>query len=222
MRLHASSHAVAMLAWFVCTALPAQDIKRYRTASAIVQFTLSGMQSGTETLWFDRHGMREAKLTQSVLTVAGHTVKTNRLTIFDNGTTITADLDRRTATKMPTPMFTDAVEAAKRQGGDMTDLGTAMIQRMGAVRTGTGTVAGKTCDVWEIKSLGSKSWLWNGITLRNDTNFAGQTMKTIATSVQENVTIPEDKFALPAGITATEGANPLDALRRAKEKRKGL
>jgi outer membrane lipoprotein-sorting protein len=219
--LHASSPAIAVLGLLVCAALPAQEIKRYKTASAIVQFTLSGAQTGTETLWFDRHGMREAKLTQTVLTVAGHTVKTNRLTILDGGTTTTADLDRKTATKMPTPMLNDLVEAAKKQGGDMTDLGTAMIQRMGAVKTGTDTVAGKPCDVWEIKSLGSKSWLWNGVTLRNETNFGGQSMKTIATSVQENVTIPEDKFALPAGITATEGANPLDALRKAREKMKG-
>ena len=198
--------------------LAAQEVKRYRVPSAIVQYTVTGMQNGTETLWFDQHGMREAKLTQTSLSVAGQTVKTHTLTIFDHGTTTTADLTRKTATKMPTPLWQQVVDSTKQQGGDMTELGLVMIQRSGAVKTGTGTVAGKPCDLWEMKALGSKTWVWNGVVLRQETSLAGQVMKTEATSVQENAAIPADKFTLPAGITATEGANPLDALRRAREK----
>lgn len=196
----------------------AQEIRRYKIASAIVSYTLSGSQTGTETIWFDRYGMREAKHTQSSLSVAGHTVKTNKLSILDGETTINADLDRKTATKMPTPQLKKLIEAAKRQGGDMTDLGTQMMQQMGAVKTGTGVIAGKPCDIWEIRTLGSKSWVWNGVTLKSETRLAGQTILIEATSVQENAAVPEDKFTLPPGISvATSTQDPLEALRKARE-----
>lgn len=217
---HTLLHAVPLFALLCTATLHAQDVRRYKVASAIIQYTMSGMQTGTETLWFDRHGMREAKLTQTTMSVAGMTVKTNSLTIFDNGTTTTVNLDLKTATRMPTPMYQDLVDATKSQGGDMTDLGMAMVKRTGAEKTGEGTVAGKPCEIWEIKSLGSKMWLWNGIVLRQETNLAGQSMKSEATAVQENVPIPEDKFAIPAGITATQGEDPRELLRKMKEKMK--
>lgn len=220
MKLHTLPTLAAALCVLFSPALFAQEMKRYKTASAIVQYTLSGAQSGTETLWFDRYGMREAKLTQTQLSVAGQTVKTNQLTIFESGTTTNVDLDRKTATKMPTPLWAEIVANAKKQGGDLSDLGMMTIKRSGAVKTGDEPVAGKPCEIWEIKSLGSKMWVWNGVVLRQETKLAGMAMKTEATSVQENAAIPGDKFAVPAGITPVESANPLDALRKAREKMK--
>lgn len=206
-------------ALFIPACGKSQDIRRYKIQSAIVSFTLSGTQSGTETLWFDRYGNREAKLTQSSMTVVGQTIKTNKLVITDLESIITVDLDNKTATKMPLPKMTaNLIESVKKKGGDMTDLGTEMIRQMGAVKTGTETVAGKPCDVWEIKNLGSKSWVWNGVTLKNETRFGGQSMKQEAASVQENATVPDDKFAVPAGISITEAADPLEALRKARAK----
>jgi len=218
-------HAAALAAMlFSCGLLPgnpaSEDLKRYKIASAIVDYTVSGSQSGTETLVFDQFGMREAKRSETVIRVAGQTIETRTLTIFDHGSTTTVDLVRRTATKIPTPMWSEIVEATKREGGDMTDLGTAMIRRMGAEKIGEESVAGKPCVVWRIQSLGSKSWVWNGIVLRQETSLAGQTIRIEATSVKENAAIPEERFALPPGITATEGANPIDALRQLREKMK--
>lgn len=199
----------------------AQGVRRYKIPSAIISYTLSGTQTGTETLWFDRYGMREAKLTQSAISVAGHVVKTHTLTILDGETTTVADLEQKTATKTPTAMLKNLTQAAKSQGGDMTDLGAQMMQQMGGVKTGTGTVAGKPCDIWEMRTLGSKSWVWGGVTLKSETTLAGQTIIIEATSVQENASVPEEKFKLPADITPTAGAeNPLEALRKAREKMK--
>lgn len=195
-----------------------QDFRRYKMRAAIVEYKMSGMQSGTETLYFDRYGMREAKYTQTEIKAGTIVVKQNRMTLLDGEWTYNVDLDTKTGTKIPTPFMKELTGAAKREGKDATEIGEEMLARMGGRKIGTETVLGKPCDVWEIKNLNAKSWVWQGVTLKTVVNMMGQMMTTEAVRLQDNASIPEEKLTLPKDVKITEGANPMDMLKNLRKK----
>jgi len=195
-----------------------QELRRYKIRSGIVEYKMSGMQTGTETIYFDRWGMREAKYTQTEIKVANMSVKQNQLTLLDGEWTYTVDLDKKTGTKMPTPLWKELTAAAKREGKDATAIGEEMLTRMGGRKIGTEAMLGKSCDVWEIKSMNAKSWIWQGVTLKTEVKMMGKMMTTEAVRLQDNVNVPEEKLTLPKNVKINEGANPLDVLKNLKKK----
>ncbi len=44
------------------------------------------------------------------------------------------------------------------------------------------------------------AWIWKGIALKKDKDIAATGVLTVATEVQENISIPEDKFTIPPDI----------------------
>lgn len=195
-----------------------QELRRYKTRAAIVEYKMSGMQTGTETLYFDRWGMREAKYTQTEIKAGTIVVKQNRITLLDGEWTYNVDLDSKTGTKIPTPLLKELTGAAKREDKDATEIGEEMMTRMGGRKIGTETVLGKPCDVWEIKNMNTKSWVWQGVTLKSIVNMMGKTQTTEATRLQDNVNIPEGKLTLPPNVKITEGADPMDMLKNLRKK----
>lgn len=195
-----------------------QDLRRYKIRSGIIEYKMSGMQTGTETIYFDRWGMREAKYTQTEIKVGTISVKQNQLTLLDGEWTYGVDLDKKTGTKMPTPLMKELAGAAKREGKDATEIGEDMLTRMGGRKIGTETLLGKTCEVWEIKNMNAKSWIWQGVTLKTEVNMMGKVTTTEAVRLQDNVNIPEEKLTLSKDVKITEGVNPMDALKNLKKK----
>ena len=190
---------------------PASNIKRYQINSAVVEFALAGAQNGTETLYFTDYGVREAKYTTSEIKLAGITQKTNKVTILEREMIYSIDLDKRTGTKMKNPMYEKFV------GKDATEVGEKMMKSMGAQKTGTEVILDKTCDVWEVKNLGSKTWIWNGIPLKTETKMMGMQMAITATQIEAEANIPKEKFEIPAGVKMTEalqGPKMLDAMKK--------
>ena len=179
--------------------------KRYLVESGIVEYEMSGMQHGTETIYFDRWGWREAKYTNSEMSVGGISRKENRFTIMDGEWIYNVDLEHRTATKTKNPMLAQFIEAAKKRDKSLTELGEEMTRNMGGEKAGADTVAGQPCDVWVNKKLGSKSCVWNGVTLRTEVNMGGMLMTSTATRFQANATIPADKITIPGDVKVTEG-----------------
>jgi hypothetical protein len=195
-----------------------QDFRRYKIRSGIIEYKMSGMQTGTETIYFDRWGIREAKYTQIEIKVGNMSVKQNRLTLLDGEWTYGVDLDTKTGTKTPTPLMKELTGAAKREGKDATEIGEEMLAGMGGRKIGMETLLGKSCDVWEIKSLNAKSWIWQGMTLKTEVNMMGKVTTTEVVRLQDNVNVPEEKLTLPKDVKINEGANPMDVLKNLKKK----
>jgi hypothetical protein len=186
-----------------------QEAKRYKIKSGIIEYKITGMQSGTEILYFDDWGRKEAKYTNTEISVMNIKQKQNQLGILDGNITYTIDLDRKTGTKMDTPLMGDLSRGAKRQGKDMTDVGMEMLKQMGGEKVGEEKVAGYLCEVYEIKKMSSKTWVHNGVTLKMESNMVGMQRNQEATRVQLNVPIPQDKLRIPSDVTITEMPNPL-------------
>lgn len=178
------------------------DMKRYQIESGVVEFKLTGAQKGTEIIYFDRWGMREVKYTKSELNIMGTKQVTNRLTLMDGDWITTVDLEKKTGTKMKNTILKSMME--KMKGKDVTAIAEQMLKQMGGKKIGIEQVAGKTCDVWEVEKLGSKSWVWKSIALKTQVKMMGMEMGSVATKMQEGGSIPQDKFVIPAGVKITE------------------
>ena len=107
--------------------------KRYLVESGIVEYEMSGMQHGTETIYFDRWGWREAKYTNSEISIGGISRKENKFTIMDGEWIYNIDLEHRTATKTKNPMLAQFIEAAKKKDQSLAELGEEMMRNMGGM-----------------------------------------------------------------------------------------
>ncbi len=89
--------------------------KRYQVESGIVEYEMSGMQKGTETVYFDRWGWREAKYTNTELSIAGLSRKETKLSIMDGDWIYNIDLESRTGTKIKNTVLSQFIEAARKK-----------------------------------------------------------------------------------------------------------
>jgi hypothetical protein len=191
-------------------------VKRYQIKSGVVEYTLSGTRKGTESIYFDNWGMREAKYTKAELSVAGFSQKQNTLTLLDGNFTYNIDLDKRTGTKMETPLLKELAANNK----DLTEAGEKMMKSMGGVKIGTEVVLGKTCDVWEIKNMQSKTWVWKNVPLKTHVSMPSMEMTIIATKFEEGVAIPADKLTIPSDVKINDAGNVQKMLEGLKAKKK--
>ena len=137
------------------------SLRRYRVESGIVELSLTGVQVGTETIYFDKWGMREAKYTKSEITRDGVTRKIDRLILLNGEWMYNIDLIKRTGKRMPGSIMTEALERSGAK--DLVDVVEASMKEMGGVKTGTEEVAGRTCDVWKIEKMNATNWVWDGL-----------------------------------------------------------
>ena len=192
-----------------------QELHRYKVRSAIVNYKVTGMQEGTETLYFDRWGMREARYTETEIKMMGMGVKTHNLTLLDGEFTYAVDLIKKTGTKAKTPMMEALMRKAESENRDLTDVCRDMMVQMGGKVVGEEEILGKNCQIWEIGNMKTKTWIWNGIALKSETSMMG-TQTSEATSIEIDVDIPEDKLTLPSDISMSDIGNPMDMIKNMK------
>ncbi len=214
-RIATSKAALATLATFVfCGSIlalqTAAKLKRYNQKSGTIEYQITGsMMSGTETLYFDDFGAREAKFTNTEVKMGSFSQKTNNATYLEGSTIYTVDLNTNTGTKIENSIMKNL------EGKDVQDAGKQMLKDMGGKQIGTETFLGKNCEVWEIKSLGSKTWIWNGVPLKTEVNMMGQQVTYTATKISD--TADPKKLQRPINIKYTEGEDPLKMLEQLRK-----
>lgn len=176
----------------------AQSLKRYNVQSGIIEYELAGAQTGKETIYFTDWGMKEAKITKSEMSYGGFAQQLHTAVIIDGDFVYTLDFASRTGTKSINPILLMVGD----ENVDLIALGELMMSQMGGEKIGQETVLGKSCDVWEIKQLGSKTWVWNGVTLKTKVDL-GMQMNSIAVSISET-DVPDEKFEIPSDFVIQE------------------
>jgi hypothetical protein len=167
--------------------------KRYpELKSAIIKYNVSGMDTGTEVVYIDDWGRREAIYRKVTTMMMGIKLERNYMTLItDNGKWIyNVDFNTRTAVKMNNARYKALT------GNSSTNMG----EVIGARKIGTEEVAGRVCEVWKKGYPYSMAWIWKGIALKKDREVADTGVLTVATEAQENISIPEDKFTIPPDI----------------------
>jgi hypothetical protein len=160
--------------------------------SAVITYKVSGMNNGTETVYIDDWGRREAIYKKFTTKMMGIDIERNFMTLItENGKWVyNIDFNSRTAIKMNNKGF----KALQGNSGSNMDVA------IGATKIGTEEILGKICDVWKKNYPYSMAWIWKGIALKKDHEVAAMGVLTEATEIRENVSIPEDKLTIPADV----------------------
>lgn len=194
-----------------------EGYKRYGIESGIIETKLSGMQQGTETVYFDHWGMREAKYSHTKMEMMGVKRESKIFTLIDGEWIYNVDLTTNKGTKIKNPMIASIAEQTGEK--DFMQLGEEVLEKMGATKTGTEEILGKTCDVWEAQAMNMRLLVWKGIPFKTTVSLGeqmGQDMNSeiIITKFDEGVSISEDKFKLPKGAIFSNVELDLDAAKK--------
>lgn len=185
--------------------------KRYSVKSGIIKFEYAGARTGTEIMYFDKYGLREAKYTDVEINNKGEKQEDHKLELIKDNFTYKIDLAANTGIKIKTPFTKDMI------GQDMTkEHGESMMEEMGGKKVGTGEILGKECEIWEMKSFGTKTWVHKGIILKTESDFMGMKYSVVATDIQFDVDVPEEKFELPKGVKLSKGQDLEDLMKNPK------
>lgn len=127
-------------------------------------------------------------------------VKSTNIVLTKDGFVISYDLSSKTGRKTKVP--TDAVV-------DYSNLDSEMMQKMNIKEEGKEDILGKPCVIYSMEYMGvkSKSWVWNGIALKTESNAAGMPMTMIVKSMDVDNDPPAEKFEVPSGIKIMDAAS---------------
>lgn len=178
--------------------LSEEGYQRYGIESGQITYKLSGFQNGTQTIYFDQWGMREAIYLEYAIEMAGIKQEIKQVIISDGEWIYTVDLIRKLGTKAKNREYEKIIENAGTK--DLGELGKEILEGMGGKKVGEEEFLGKNCDVWEINSLKTKEWLWKNIVLKLDLQITGGAYTLEATDIQENISVAEEKFKVPEDI----------------------
>ena len=176
--------------------------KRYQHEKGILHYKYDGSISGKETVYFDSYGWREGKFSEKTISMFGMNQQENKLDVIDGEIQTGIDLNTNQGNRI-----INSYIQGLRQGNsskDLTDIGTEMLEAMGGKKVGTGEVLGKTCDIYEVANMGTKTWIWNGISMKTETSMMGMNIVIEATKLELDVAVEEEKVTVPEGAVIND------------------
>lgn len=183
---------IFLLLLILSVILSAQDFKRYSFKSGKITYTTTGSMVGTETVYFDNYGVDEVRETKSTLEMMGMKQETDTKVIMKDKWVYSIENKTGKITKMGNPLY-----SMFPKGTDLEKVGEEMMKNMGGKKIGNETVNGKDCEVWDVKKIMSKVWVWKSIPIKSEINMMGMNITQVATSVEVNINVPVDKFKIP-------------------------
>jgi hypothetical protein len=172
---------------------------KYAMKSGIIDLksTMMGMEQKI-TMYFDEFGKKEA----SVLTMEMMGMKTETRTIKKDGYSYDIDMTKKECKKKKLPGAGDPNDL------NFKDMSADMMKKMSIKKEANETFLGKDCEkyVMDYKEMKMKGTylVWNAIPLKTDVDMGGIKMVMEATKIQENASVPADKFEVPAGFKTIE------------------
>ncbi len=171
---------------------------KYQLKSGIVIMTSEVMGiKNTVTMYFDEYGKKESQITSGEFMG----IKTENMNLTKDGYIYTIDLIKKTGTKMK-------VFGNNPQNLDFSALTEDIMKEMNLKKEGTETFLGKTCDKYSMnyEKMKMKGYylVWQNIAVKTDMEISGMKMKLEATKIEENVSVPADKFEVPTDVKIQE------------------
>ncbi len=172
------------------------NYKRYEIKSAAVEYkTVSPQGNGTKTLLFDDYGTRE-KIHEKIYN--NNKLVVDKLTLLNGDKAYSVDLLTKKATDISA-----SIKRTKEIGGNnLSAAGKEVLESMGGKRVGQKTMLGKTCDVWQLNTMGNTTLLvYKSIPLSMEIKVMGFTTSQTAVSFKAGGSTSQSNFNLPQGIT---------------------
>jgi hypothetical protein len=178
------------------------DQKIFGIKSGIIEYEITGSQTGTKKLYFDDWGRKQAEFTNSTIKVGKYKKHSNLLKITKGDWQYIMDLENETGIKRENPVIEKIIELKNQT--NYGEFGEQLLLISGGFESGGDIVADKNCKVYEFKSKNTKSWIWNWLMLKSETKRGNVDITLIAKNIKENVAIPDTVFSPPKNILITE------------------
>jgi outer membrane lipoprotein-sorting protein len=155
------------------------------------------------SIYFDDFGNKECVETMGSMDMgmAGK-VQMHQMLITKDGYLYSFDMTNKTGTK------TKINTGGSQKEIDFSNMTDEMMKQMKITKGGTEVLLGKSCQQYSMEdpTLKMKSTysVWNGIPLKSEVEISGIVAKVTATKLEENATIPAEKFEIPKDVKITE------------------
>jgi hypothetical protein len=175
----------------------AAGYKRYGVEKGTLVFQYTGAVSGTDYIYFDNWGWREAKYTRTKTEIGTFKEEANMVQYIDGenrnmynpATNKTRYFDGRQA----------IVVADKYGTKDMVAFNDVLTRNMGGRPDGKVMVGNIECDAWYIEKHQAHLFMWQGITMGEESYVNGIMVGRTCTSIELKKNPPLDKLVLPKG-----------------------
>ena len=203
--------------------ISAQDkkIRRYLFENAYVEKTTTVINQAFESVTKEKiyvaaWGNREAhyKDESRNIKMINKKEESKSVSIMDGKWLINYDPDKKTGTKMANPFYD---KFAGKSEKELQDFSKNISDAFGTniKKTGTGEVAGKTCDIYEgttdlggIKSK-SKMWIYKNFIMKQEGEGMGTKTIEVVTVYKEGAAPDSKLLTIPSNIKITEFKMPL-------------
>lgn len=182
--------------------------KKLPFESAAIQYSISGLEQGTETLYIRDFGKEQATYSDSTTKIMGMAVQEKSVEFVTPDYVYSYDLQASEGTKMTNPQkhmaraYSELSPEEKKQVLKNSEtMGGAFTEGMGGkVQEKAAKILGYDCDKIEIMA-GGATFVMHGtnIPLKTEVNMMGMKMITVATSVEVGKVDPK-YFEHPKGI----------------------
>ncbi len=178
------------------------DQKIYGIKSGIIEYEITGSQTGTKKLYFDDWGRKQAEFTNSTIKVGKYTKHSNLLKITKGDWQYIINLEKNTGLKRENPVIEKIIELKNQT--NYGEFGEQLLFISGGFESGRDIVADKKCKVYEFKKQNTKSWIWNWLMLKSETKRGNINITVVAKNIEENVFIADTVFSPPLNILIIE------------------
>lgn len=178
------------------------DQKIYGIKSGIIEYEITGSQTGTKKLYFDDWGRKQAEFTNSTIKVGKYTKHSNLLKITNGDWQYIINLENNTGLKRENPVIEKIIELKNQT--NYGEFGEQLLLISGGFESGRDIVSGKKCKVYEFKKQNTKSWIWNWLMLKSETKRGNINITVVAKNIEENVFIADTVFSPPKSILIIE------------------
>ncbi len=178
------------------------DQKIYGIKSGIIEYEITGSQTGTKKLYFDDWGRKQAEFTNSTIKVGKYTKHSNLLKITKGDWQYIINLEDKTGLKRENPVIEKIIELKNQT--NYGEFGEQLLLISGGYESGGDIVADKKCKIFEFKKQNSKSWIWNWLMLKSETKRGKINITVVAKNIEENVFIADTVFSPPLNILIIE------------------
>lgn len=176
-------------------AMVAAGYKRYGVEKGSFIFRIDGAVNGTEHVYFDNWGWREAKFTKTTTELDSYYEETEEVQYLDGERRYVYLPKTKKATYFDSGQIEDM--AVKYQTKDMVVVGNEMLKNMGMKPVGKTKVGETECDVWEKAQPKIRLYMWQGLTMGEESyvNNIPIGRRCIMVDLEKNP--PLEKLLLP-------------------------
>ncbi|MCJ7765785.1 MAG: hypothetical protein MUP09_07590, partial [Thiovulaceae bacterium] len=178
--------------------------------SATIFYEVSGMEKGSETLYIEEYGKKEAKYRKTTGKVMYQIMETDKIEVTTPDWLYDIDMIERTGTKITNPAKVYKQEYKKLTAKEKKTV-TANAEKMGknsmggmeaTVEKNAATLLGYPCDKTTVMGTTVYTIHDTGIALKTESKVMGMSSKSVALKLEKGK-VPASVFALPKGVTIT-------------------